>query len=410
MASLLGVLTLALPASAQEGVVGPQVVRSRGLTTLSFKGTLPTGLGSATDLSVSLRRGERSVKVGSIEVGEGGVFELRIRTARLLADGLYTLEVGATGNETLRHGFRLGEPATAKAAATRLLGWYAGATSTFRQLTAALERRGAFHKTIATRDPKGALAQQELFEAFLDGWRRNLRMARMDLATYQRRVLLPGRPEVGDDLLALVPLLLTRGEEWEKALQPFGQTPGANVAVEAAATRLLKDQDRDATELNAWRAGPLGDPPAAKPPGPGAFRSALGFAITIPQDAEVKAPRSPYDRLEFSTGGVTAIVRVEDRPSETTPDGFVRRLETDAWETWDSYKRLSSQRLDGEIGLRLEFRALYRGQRVAVVQRSLFPTGNHTRVVSLLVFRADGLSAPDVIKTLEASFRTGGSE
>jgi hypothetical protein len=139
VASLLGLLASALPTSAQEAVVGPRVVRSRGLTTLSFEGTLPTALATATDLSVSLRRGERSAKVGSIEVGEEGAFELRIRTARLLADGLYTLEVSATGRPPLRHGFRLGEPETAKAAAARLMGWYEGATSTFRQLSAALE-------------------------------------------------------------------------------------------------------------------------------------------------------------------------------------------------------------------------------------------------------------------------------
>lgn len=410
MASLLGLLASALPTSAQEAVVGPRVVHSRGLTTLSFKGTLPSALVTATDLSVSLRRGERSAKIGSIEVQEGGAFELRIRTARLLADGLYTLEVSATGRPALRHGFRLGEPETAKAAAARLMGWYDGATSTFRQLSAALERRGTFHKAIATRDPEGALAQQEMFEAFLDGWRRNLRMARMDLATYQRRVLLPARPEVGDDLLALVPLLLTRSEEWKKALQPFGRPPGLNAAVETAATRLLKDQGRAASGLRAWRPGPLGTPPGAKPPGPGVFRSPLGFSIDVPGDAQVKAPRSPYDRLEFSTGGVTAIVRVEDRPNEKTPDAFAQRLETDAWETWDSYKRLSGQRLDGDAGLRLEFRALYRGRRVSVIQRSLFPADDHTRVVSLLVFRADGAALPDVIKTLEASFRSGSGQ
>ncbi len=413
-------LALAAPALAQDGraEVRAELVRRAGLTTVTLEGRLPAGAAGAVTGRLTRPDAPAAEPVGlelSGAVEADGRYTIRLRTARLLLPGAYLLEL--TAPRATQLAVRLGTPEETAAAEARLLAWYRNAARALRDLSAALERRGRFHAALARADEEGGAAQRRAFTLeFLSGWQLGLRRARMDLATYRRRVTLPPRAAAGDDLGALPALLAGRAEAWTAAVER-GEAPlGPPAEVLAVAKRLLERLGRSPAEASAgladWQANDLAEPPPSATPG-GRHEDPLGFALAIPAEAEVLPARAPADRLTLALAGARAVVRVQDFPDDVTPDALARRLEVGAWESWEEYKRLASERLGeaGERGLRLELTARLPafGERTAryetarVVQRALFVPGGR-RVVSLLLLWPEDAAPPPALSALEGSF------
>ncbi len=422
---LLACLLAAAPAQGQQDLEA-EVVQRAGLTTVSLEGPLPGAPGPVEGRLVAVdapaeepgRPPARPLVARGLRDAQGRC-RLQLRTARLLLPGRYAVEV-----EGARVAFRLGSPEEERAARERMLAWYRGAAGTLRDLAAALERRGAFHLAAIERararldgeERRVAVAtQRAAFSVeFLAAWSKALRIARMDLATYRRRVVFPPLPEVGRDLAALPPLLATRAEAWTAAVERSGAAaPGPAAAVLTIARRLLAALGEDPARLADWQAGDLASPPPPPPQGQGAYRDPVGFGLTLPEGARALPATSPADRLTLIVGNGRAVVRVQDLPDSAQPAELTRRLEVAAWEGWESYERLSGEPLGagGASGLRLEFRArLPRyGERTAqyetahVVQRSLFPAAGR-RAVSLLLLWPEGEEPAADLLALEGSF------
>lgn len=380
----------------------PRVERTHGLATLRSEARLPDF--SGRELRARLRRGERTALETPFALTADGRGEVLLRTARLLLPGRYVLEVTAPGTEEPleRVEFALGNPEEARAAAQRMHRWYLVAARRFRDLAAALERRGRWHRAVAERTPARRGEMRERFdERFLPGWEAVLRMARMDLATYQRRLLLPPRPRIAELLLRLVPLLRARAEVWATAFDPNAAAPGPAAEVEAVAEE-LRSLLPELGSLTDWRAGPLAQPESRPEPGQ-RFRSLLGVSVLVPAGARLHPTTDPGERLGFATDGLEVRLRAEERPDLEDPDALARAVEVSAWETWQGYKRLSSERTP-DRGLRLEFRARVSGRSVQAVQRFLFPPGGR-RVISLLVLRAPGSPYGEQAQAIERSLR-----
>ena len=120
----------------------------------------------------------------------------------------------------------------------------------------------------------------------------------------------------------------------------------------------------------------------------------------------------PIDRLVVSLKGATATVWVQELPDDATPKALVERLELNAWEQWDAYKRFSGQPTTsgGQSGLRLEFTARLpvqgsSGARTArVVQIVRFPKVGR-RAISLVLVRVEGKALPQEFVAIESSFK-----
>lgn len=386
------------------------VTRLRGITSIRLRGSLSAAITGQAPLQARLTRGEAVAMTAPVEV-EDGQGRIRFRTARLLLDGRYTVELVAKGATACTALVQVGADAEVVAARARLMRWYQSAAGTLRQLTATLERRGRFH--LALTQAKVRTGHEQAFnKEFLPDWNRALRVAAMDLATYRRRLLLPYRPELGQALRALLPLLQARRDAWQTAIvgeTKRGVDPGPNERLEGQAEALLKLLGRPAGELNQWRAGILGEPPSL--PKPGAHTDKIGFSITIPDGAQVLPPVNPVDRLTFRFEKATVIVRVVERPDERTPKELREAVELGAWERWDSFKLLTSK-ARGDQGVRLEYTARLRtrdrtaaraGATARVIQVTRFAKASG-RTLSLILVRAEGRPLPKALAALEAAW------
>ncbi len=396
-------------AAAQEAWVGPVVTRTRGLTTLTFAGPAPSGKTTAR-----LRRADSASETIPVDFEvDAPRARATLRTPRLLLSDSYVLElVDTTGKVAVSLPFRLGSAAEVDEARALLRRWYADQCATLRDLCASLELNGSFSLALSRALPGNANAHRRAFEAFVGGsWRATARRRRMDLATYRRRVLLPRDAALGRDLLALPDLLSARAKAWLAAVAA-GAAPAPNEEVEAPAARVLATLGIDPARLEDWRASGLAVVPPSAQPGK-AFESPLGFRLPLPAEASVRAPRTPTVRLAFRCSGATVMVHARDLPDEKTPDAMRRALEVTAWETWQAYRLVKSERLTGAggEGLRLEFRTRFFDPdagwfRAHVVQRSLFLPGQR-RAVSLLVVRPSETDLPKLLSDLEGRFEAG---
>ncbi|MBL4848162.1 MAG: hypothetical protein JKY65_21810 [Planctomycetes bacterium] len=378
---------LAPPASAQNAV--PAKSQQQGAwTTHAFP------LGADPPDHAWLARG--SARIPLLVDGPRGL----LKTRRYLPAGRYELVLG---EKTVRA--QVGTAKQGQAAAARLDSWFSGAHDTFRELSATLERRGRFHLALrlAKREPHlGAFRGSFLSES----WGPALMSARMDLAMFRRRVLLPPRPKALEALGALADALAKRRAAWEACLLQAkpGPDPGQNAAVEAVAGALLQALGRGG-DLSAWREGPLGTPPPICVKGKTFDDSALGYSLTIPAGAEPAECRDPVDRLMFRLEGVLVLVRVLEYPGVVDLAALRIRLERDAFERWRSYKQLSA--IEQPDGLRLEFaaRLAFRSDRVGqtgnarILQWSRFPAKGQ-RAFLLIALRREGEKLPPGVAAL----------
>jgi hypothetical protein len=415
MRSTLFVLTLLLagPAYAQaQPTFKAQSVRKRAFTHHTFSGLLPPEARGIKGLSAFLSRGGAD-RLGplELEVKKGARAEVRLTTAKLLPPASYvlTFESGDTQHGTAK--VLVGSAADVQSSSGRLDAWYRGALSTFRDLCASLERRGAFHAALAPAKPKGHL--YEFQEDFLvRSWEPALVGARMDLSIFRRRLLLPPRPGLLAGLEKLAQILTARRTEWRACVVDRGgkNPPDPKVLKKGVLSVLEAAGKLPASPESAWAAGALAKVPVAPQAGQ-TFKSPLGFQLNIPANAEVITTINPIERVCFRLKGTLVRVHVRDLPDDATPKALIRRLELGARESWDSYKRLaSSGPLPNGAGLLLDFRARFLNRRTKtsrtrlIHQRTLFPAGGR-RTLTLLFQRpntAQGLSK--ALKLLEASF------
>lgn len=350
-------------------------------------------LGARPPRRAFLERGQ--VRVPLLVDGQQG----RLRTRRYLPPGRYGLVLG---NKTLPT--RVGSPAEALSAEARIEAWYRGARETFRELSATLERRGAFHLGLreSEREPHlGAFRGSFLSES----WGPALMSARMDLAMFRRRVLLPPHPKALAALEALADALSARRAAWEKCLLGAtpGPKPGPNQAVEAQAQALWKALGQTG-DLETWRAGPLGTP--APPAKAGAsYSDPIGYTLALPPGAEPGPISDPVDRLILRVEGALVVVRVLEYPGVTKVKELQERLARDAFERWTSYKELSLS--EEPAGLRIEFaarlalRSERAGQRghARVLQWARLPKGGQ-RAFLLIALRPEGQPLPESVQAL----------
>lgn len=329
-----------------------------------------------------------------IDGGEG-----RLRTRRYLPPGRYELILGPKTVPA-----RVGDAADALGATQRIEAWYAGARETFRELSATLERRGSFHFELrkAEREPHlGAFRGSFLSES----WGPALMSARMDLAMFRRRVLLPPHPEALAALEALAEALAKRRAAWEKCLLGAtpGPKPGQNSAVETQAQALWKALGFKG-DLADWRAGPLGTP-APPAEAAGTYTDPIGYSLALPEGAKPAPISDPVDRLILRVEGALVVVRVLEYPGVTKISELQERLARDAFERWTSYKELSlSEEPAGlriEFAARLAFRSDRAGQRgnARVLQWARLPQGGQ-RAFLLIALRPEGKPLPPSVQAL----------
>lgn len=412
---LAGLLLLALPALA-DGLEEAKLTRSRGLTAITAHGALAAPPAGA--LVARLRRDDRVALEAPVELRDGRV-QVELLTAQLLLAGRYVVEVGPPGAPALLSApLAVGTDEEAAAAATRLDGWYRAARGTLRDLAAALDRRGRFH--LAQLQALAAPEEKELHRArfgeFLDAWSAGLRAARMDLATFERRLLLPCRPAAAEALRDVVAALDARALAWKEALARPGAAAPSDAALRAAAGALLAALGLDAATLADWQAGPLAAPPPGSPAGTGVVAAAqggvyadpAGFRLPLPPGFEaLPADQRPEERvilrLPDPAGGDAArlLVQVQPLPDATTGEALAAAVEVSAWETFLSYKRLSSAPEAG--GVRIEFEAVEPrgGAKVRVIQWSRW-TAKGGQVVHALLVRPAGAPAPAQVEQLVA--------
>ncbi len=427
---LLGLVLLAQIAAAHEP--GPlervEVRRSRGLlvVTAGAKAVAPS-----TKLVARLRSGERTALETPVTVTDGAL-EVELLTTRALLPGTYTLEVGEPGAKpTLSSPVVVGDAAEAQASAARMDAWYLAAATALRDLSTSLERRGTYH--FAQVEVNGDLHRAR-FESFLEGWSAALRAARMDLASLERRLLLPPRPEVVDALRGMVAALEARTVAWTNGMHSRGSAPPtdgllgpAGVLVEAIAAH-AEDEGAVRRRLDPWGAGPLSHPPRGSPAGTGAYDAAqagvytdleASFRIELPAGWKaLEADRKPEERLRLTSPDeqVSLVVEVQPLPDALGPEVLEPAVETFAWEGYLSYKRLESAPIveDGaRVGVRIVFEAdVATGDRtrVHVVQTSRWPSAPSAgkgRIYHALVVRHVGAAAPsdDVDALVARSFR-----
>lgn len=417
--------SLAAPAIAADARLDPpEVRRSRGLLAIAARGTL--GAAARAPLVARLRRDDATALEVAVAPDATGAFSIDLLTPRLLLPDRYVLEVGpASGQALVTCAFQVGSDEEVAAGHARLDAWYRGAHGMLRDLAVALERRGHYHRALLAQDAPLHLAR---FEAAVDGWTAALRAARMDLAVWERRLLLPRRPEVGAALLDVVRVLEARADRWHAALSTRGAPPPDDDLQAAAATLVLAlGLERDA--LEAWRPGRLVTPPAAQP-GKAAGTAALdglqfvggfaalsdpvgGFHLDVPEGLSAQdADQKPTERLVLDGGAVKLVVQVQDLPDLRDPLAIAAMVETGAWEQYLSYKRLSTERLkDGAgvvTGVRIELLAEVEqtGQFVRVTHVSRWPAGGR-EVVHLQVVRPPLGEAPAWLTRVVASFGAG---
>lgn len=418
-------LALACPAGADPGPLERvQARRARGLLVVTA-----AGKASATaPLVARLRSGERTALETPVTVTDGGL-EVELLTTRALLPGEYVLEVGEPGKAALLQApLVVGDAAEAKASAARMDAWYLAAAAALRDLSTSLERRGHYHHALVQDDAD----HRDRFGSFLDGWSASLRAARMDLASLERRLLLPPRPEVKDALLATVAALEAQAEAWLNGMHSRGVAPAldavqkpAGALVEALAARAA-DEGEVRRRLDVWGVGSvrLHVPPAGSPPGTGAYEAAqggvyadrdAGFTIALPEGWTAReASYKPEERLVLNSKDeqVRLVVEAQVLPDARAPEQLAAAVETLAWEGYLSYKRLSSAPiLEGgvQVGVQITFEAdMATGvaRRVRVVQTSRWPATGGRLYHALVVRHAGGDAPADGLDDLVArSFR-----
>jgi hypothetical protein len=386
-AAFLLAILLAPSAQAQGEVPAKSEVRGAWTTH-----TFPLGANPPKGQAFLERDGKRVQLL--VDGSEG-----RLRTRRYLPPGRYGLVVG---NKTLR--VRVGNPSEVSGATERLEAWYVGARETFRELSATLERRGSFHLQLreTEREPHlGAFRGSFLSES----WDPALMSARMDLAMFRRRVVLPPHPKALIALEALAEALTKRREAWQKCLLGAtpGPKPGPNRAVEEQAEALWKALAHSG-DLANWRAGPLGTPSPAAKAGQ-AYTDPIGYTLTLPPGAEPAPISDPVDRLILRVSGTLVVVRVLEYPGVAEISELQERLARDAFERWTSYKELSLS--EEPAGLRLEFaaRLAFRSDRAGqrgharVLQWARLPEGGQ-RAFLLIALRPEGKPLPASVQAL----------
>lgn len=406
---LPALLLLTASTAAAQGLASPTVTRRQGIVSVSFQGKLPAQAQGKGALVARLMRGSSSALQAAVDVAPGGTCTIRFRTPRLLLADRYDLALATQAQPKrvlVRVPVRVGTKAEASAAQRRMLDWYTGAVRTFRELTVALERRGAFHLALARRSPdERHLAVYRT--RFLPQWTMALRLARMDLATYQRRLLLPYKPELGTELVGLFKLLKKRRDAWTKAIGKRKGPPAA-APLQAAAARIVKLLGQPASRAAEWSAGPLGKP--VKAPKPGPHTDPIGFKLTIPASAVMQPLPNPTVRLSFRIEPARVRVEVLELPDEKTAKELIQRVELGAWEGRRSYKRLEREVLKDGAGIRLEFTTSVpiinttRFLTLRVIQHSRFPKGGG-RVISLVIERPEGKPLPDALLKLADTFK-----
>lgn len=419
-APLLAVLfaSLAGPALAADARLDPpEVKRTRGLLAIAARGAL--GAPTSAPLVARLRRDDATALEVAVAPDATGAFSVDLLTPRLLLPDHYVLEVGPKGGAPLvTRAFQSGTDAEIAAGHARLDAWYRGAHATLRDLAVALERRGHFHRALLAQDPPMHL---ERFDRAMDGWTVSLRAARMDLAVWERRLLLPRRPEAGAALLAMVRLLEARVALWQGALTTRGPAPNDG-ALKAAAATLVAALGLSPDALETWAAGPLATPAAGEKAleglpfvdGFAAFEDAIGgFRLDVPEGLTPQpADKRPTERLLLLQGPLNLVVQVQDLPDLQAPAAIADMIATGAWEQYLSYKRLSTERLldaSGAVtGVRLELLADVQGtdeevRSVRVTQVSRWPTTGR-RVVHLQVVTQPDAPPPPWLERVVASF------
>ena len=410
----LALLALAAPC-AQGQDLEVSLIQRRGLQLIQGRGAAPSQGGP---LVARIRLGNRTALSAPVRIADGKV-EIEVLTSRLLLPGRYALEVAPVAEDSepvLSGELQVGSAEEARASRARQQAWLERAASTLRWLSSHLDRRGAFTAAWITQDPEAAVQALEHFQSWLEQWRATLRTARMDLATYEQRVLLPANPEAGEAMRALFPLLEARLTAWTLLFQATAeQRPGTAPSLgelEGAVGPILASLGRDASRIQHWTGGPLGELPpvtsvlSAK----GGYVSPLGFRFQAPDGYTVVRPTSgvPRDRLVFRGDGVWGVVQVSEFPDANTADVLSKETEVMNWESFLGYKRLKSERT--QSGLRIEFEARFGKldgskalDRVRIVQKVLFPKEGG-RVMALLVVRGQDVKAPASLAKLEAGF------
>ncbi|HBP16677.1 MAG TPA: hypothetical protein DEA08_02645 [Planctomycetes bacterium] len=395
LACLWAAPALAQPASRPASGWTVERARQRAFVDVYFRGPLPEAVEDADAYRAFLCRspqGDR-VRLRAEEQPEG--VRLRLRSPRRLLPGGYTLLfLAEKGDEVLaQEPVALGGAEEAAASAARMDAWYRGALSTFRELSATLERRGRFHAALnAAGEQRSHVAASFQRDFLARNWTPGLVGARMDLATFRRRLVLPPRPELLAALERLAAALAPRRDAWVKALtqsKPALDQAPLRKAIEPVvqAGEALKP-----TPLPGWLGGPLGELPPLPTPGK-PYTSPLGFSLTLPAGSTVETPLDPINRVFAKVAGSNVLVQVREVPDATTPEQLREVLEVGAWETWDSYKRLGGGPLE-QGGHELDFRAQILSrldgtiQPARVYQYSLFPAAGG-RIYSLVILRPD---------------------
>lgn len=418
---------LAAPARGEERLEAPEVTHSRGLLSIRVKGVVASTDGR---LVARLRRDDRTALEVPLTPDGQGAFSATLLTSRLLMADEYVLEVvGSAGPAALlSRTFQVGSDDDVIAARARLQAWYLAAHGAVRELAVALERRGRYHRALAGRVPDGAdpnqsaALHQARFEQALEAWSAALRAARMDLATWDRRLVLPWKPEVGAALLDVVRALEAQADAWHAALAGRAPAPPPD-ALDAAAARLIVALGLPPSTLETWRPGPLADPPPGAPAGTAALDGLTftggfaplvdptGFSLDVPEGlAALPADQRPTERLLLEGGATKLIVQVQDLPDARVPGVLADAVETGAFEQYLSYKRLSTERLldaQGVVtGVRLEFLAQpaqTSDQMVRVTQVSRWPAGGG-RVFHLQVVYPPDAPPPGWLERAATSF------
>lgn len=365
--------------------------------------TLPNGT------LISLSFGKKSNRAFAEETQiENGRFQKTISLRGLVLPGTYDVQISLGKSQkpwiekkllaqkissaTAQKEFRIGQAADESTAIKRMKAWVLRANSALTNLSLALETRAVWHWNLlkSSKDPNFQRAQLKAFNNYLQGFQASSKVAAMDLALYQRRLVFDPFKGASSELRAFMDFANSRAKQHQSMLQTMtkGQSsPCPNLKPYLAfQKRIAKAVGEAESKLLArWVLGPNASPEAGtavQKAGESWYQSQNGgFTIKVPKDWNWTPSREE--------GGLRLVLKPNSKGNAQARISILRSSNSDVqkmtgiagWEDWQSYQRISLTTLSGkQNGARHEFRATIQSGEAAIA----------IRVLELRLKRSDG--------------------
>jgi hypothetical protein len=331
--------------------------------------------------------GKASQRALSIDlVVEKGRFQGAISVRGLVLPGQYDVRLSLSGEQrqwvekalrkqaiksvSAEKKFRIGSESDERPARERLRQWIIRANGALTSLAMTMERLVTWHWTSIQNKPGALKSHQQKLSAYRDyltdrsrsSFYESAKVARMDIALYQRRLVFDPFESSSAQLKVLLDLIDSRARSHLRLLEQCAagkKAPAPNLSPYLAIQRALIAHLKLATAkvLANWDLGPAAIPEKGQLKD-GLYKSLNGhFELAVPKDWIVTPSQSQgVTRLSVvpkkKSGAFVQVSILEAMEGDLkTMTGIV------GWENRQSYQRIKLSELEGRSGVRHEFRA-----------------------------------------------------